>query len=121
MRIQHLIAAVKRVFEILDTPISVKDPEDEGRAAHPWPQGWNEIQFKNVQFKYAAAGILNGIDLTVKRGELVAIVGSSGAGKSTLVNLLPRFYDVSGGAIEIGGQDIRNIKLKALRANTLAL
>jgi len=74
------------------------------------------IRFRDVNFHYDGSGpVLKGIDLSVKKGEFVAIVGPSGAGKSTLVSLLPRFYDVTGGAIEVDGTDIRTVKLGSLR------
>jgi ATP-binding cassette subfamily B protein/subfamily B ATP-binding cassette protein MsbA len=116
VRLQHTIAATKRVFEILDTPLTVKDPEDRGQKSVSVPKNWTEIEFKNVHFSYGNKTILNGIDLKVKRGEVVAIVGSSGGGKTTLVNLIPRFYDVASGQILIGGVDIRDYKTKDLRS-----
>jgi subfamily B ATP-binding cassette protein MsbA len=70
-----------------------------------------------VQFGYKGKAVLKGIDLDVKRGEVVAFVGASGAGKTTLVNLIPRFYDVAGGSIEIGGVDIRDMTLTELRSH----
>ena len=78
-----------------------------------------EIEFRDVRFSYEREGeakeVLHGITLTVTRGEVVALVGPSGAGKSTLVNLLPRFFDVTGGAILLDGQDVRDLTLVSLR------
>lgn len=116
VRLQHTVASGRRIFEILDTPVTVKDPADRGVEARPWPSNWGRIEFKNVQFSYDNHNVLKGVNLTVKRGEMVAIVGPSGSGKSTLVNLLPRFYDVTHGAIEIDGVDIRDLRLKDLRS-----
>jgi len=76
------------------------------------------IKFENVRFKYPAAPdrlVLDGIALEVKHGEIVALVGPSGAGKTTLVNLVPRFYDVTEGAVRIDGKDVRDIRLSSLR------
>lgn len=76
-----------------------------------------DIQFKDVSFSYKSTGekVLSNVNLHVKSGEYVALVGSSGVGKTTLCSLIPRFYDVSGGKILLDGQDIRDVKLKALR------
>jgi subfamily B ATP-binding cassette protein MsbA len=76
------------------------------------------VEFADVQFTYADAGqaTLRGVTFTVRAGQMLAVVGRSGAGKTTLVNLLPRFYDVTGGAIRIDGQDIRSVTLASLRS-----
>ncbi len=77
-----------------------------------------EVHFDNVQFSYDAENLaLKGVTLHVKPGETVAIVGPSGAGKSTIANLLPRFYDVTGGSIRIDGMDIREATFTSLREN----
>jgi subfamily B ATP-binding cassette protein MsbA len=117
VRTQHTIAATGRIMAILETPILVKDPVPSGRKAQAWPTNWDNIEFENVQFSYGSKNILNSLNLNVRRGEVVAIVGASGAGKTTMVNLLPRFYDVTEGSIKIGGVDIRNMPLKVLRAH----
>lgn len=116
VRFQHSVAATQRVFAVLDTPISVKEPEENGRTAVAFPTHWDNIHFKNVSFDYGDRQILKNIDLTVKRGELIAIVGSSGSGKTTLVNLLLRYFDPTAGNVEIGGIDIRDIRIKDLRS-----
>ena len=111
-RIQEATAAGKRVFEILDTEPGIKD------AARPLPlTAFNEsIEFHNVVFHYVEGDpVLEDVSLTIRKGEVVAVVGPSGAGKSTLVDLLPRFYDPIGGAITIDGVDLRDVELKALR------
>lgn len=117
VRIQHTVAASQRIFADLDLPTTVRDPEDDGRASVEWPTDWQEIEFKDVHFSYKETPVLRGIDLKVKRGDVVAIVGASGAGKTTLVNLLPRFYDVTNGQIIVGGVEIRDMKVKDLRAH----
>jgi subfamily B ATP-binding cassette protein MsbA len=74
-----------------------------------------EIRFDQVDFTYDERTVLHDINLSVRVGEMVALVGPSGAGKSTLVNLLPRFYDIAGGALRIDGHDIREVTLESLR------
>jgi subfamily B ATP-binding cassette protein MsbA len=109
--IQEGIVAARRVFAILDLKPEVADAPD----AQVLPPFSREIEYHNVSFGYNNEMVLKRIDITVKRGEKVALVGSSGAGKTTLVNLLPRFYDVSEGQIRIDGMDIRRRTLKSLR------
>ncbi|MCL4874105.1 ATP-binding cassette domain-containing protein [bacterium] len=110
LNIQQGLAAAARVFEIIDRP-GEKVGESGVQAGAP-----DSIAFRGVGFRYGAESVLQGIDLRVRRGEVVAIVGSSGAGKSTFVNLIPRFYDVTEGAILMDGRDIRELSLKSLRA-----
>jgi len=114
-RIQESTAAAKRVFEILDLEPGVKEAEN----AIELKEFKNEIVFENVWFTYNAKGngdfVLKGINLTVKKGEIIAIVGPSGAGKTTLVDLIPRFYDPTKGRILIDGIDIKLLKIKSLR------
>jgi subfamily B ATP-binding cassette protein MsbA len=114
-KVQAAIGAAERVFGLMDinNEILEKDGYLECKA-----QG-KEITFKNVYFKYEDDEdfILKEINLNLKPGTTVALVGSSGAGKSTLVNLLPRFYDITDGSICIGGTDIRNFKIHSLRRN----
>jgi ATP-binding cassette, subfamily B, bacterial MsbA len=112
--IQQALAASERIFAILDTHSEVED-----RAGAPPAAPFNRaIEFRDVQFSYAGAegATLDGVSLTVPAGQMVAIVGRSGAGKTTLVNLLPRFYDVTGGSILLDGVDIRDVTLASLRA-----
>ncbi|KJJ84570.1 xenobiotic-transporting ATPase [Candidatus Omnitrophus magneticus] len=110
---QQAMAAMERIFQILDTPITVKEKE----TVVPFNSFEKEITFNNVFFKYdnKKAHILKNISFTVKKGEIVALVGPSGSGKSTVVNLLPRFYDPGKGSIKIDGVDIRDVGLKSLR------
>jgi subfamily B ATP-binding cassette protein MsbA len=113
--VQQAIAAADRIFEMLDTHTEV----DESPAAQPLPPFTSTIEFRDVTFAYEDVhprAILRNITFKVPAGQMVAIVGRSGAGKTTLVNLIPRFYDVSGGMITIDGRDIRDVTLKSLRA-----
>jgi subfamily B ATP-binding cassette protein MsbA len=111
--LQQAIAASERIFELLDTHSEVK----ELPAAGPLAPFQRVIEFKDVGFGYedGPRAILRNVSFPVRAGQMVAIVGRSGAGKTTLVNLLPRFYDVSAGAILIDGVDIREVTLKSLR------
>src|SRR5690606_13364889 len=87
-------------------------------ADHPaaLPDGPCEVAFQNVSFAYSdAAPTLSGVDLLVRPGETVALVGPSGGGKSTILSLLPRFYDVTGGSVRVNDVDVRDLSLKALR------
>jgi ATP-binding cassette, subfamily B, bacterial MsbA len=112
--LQQAIAASERIFEMLDTHTEVLE-QPGARALSPFQHA---IEFRDVGFRYADAQgrILRGVSFTVRAGQMIAIVGRSGAGKTTLVNLLPRFYDVSSGAILIDGVDIRDVTLASLRA-----
>ncbi len=111
--IQAGVAAGERIFQILDLP-----PEDVDRGGEIELREFRrEIRYENVYFKYEDRWIIRGVDMEIKRGEMVAIVGSTGSGKTTLVNLLPRFYEVTDGRITIDGIDIRKISLSSLRRN----
>src|SRR6202043_257648 len=90
--------------EMMDTP-----------GAEVLPRFARQIEFDNVSFGYDGPLILKAINLKVPAGTVVAIVGSSGAGKTTLVNLLPRFYSPTAGAVHIDGHDLRNVTLRTLR------
>ena len=107
------MASMERVNKILETESSIKEAPNASDVT-----GFNdEITFSNVSFSYDEdRKILDDINLTVKKGTTVAIVGESGAGKSTLVYLIPRFYDVTGGSIKIDGTDIRDMKIHSLRS-----
>lgn len=107
------MASVERVNKILETESNLKEIPDAKEV-----DGFNdEITFDHVSFSYDTdRKILDDINLSVKKGSTVAIVGESGAGKSTLVDLIPRFYDVTGGSIKIDGTDIRDIKIHSLRS-----
>jgi ATP-binding cassette, subfamily B, bacterial MsbA len=111
--LQQAMAGSERIFEMLDTHTEVK----ELPGAPPLPSFQRAIEFRDVGFGYdeGPGRILRGVSLKVAAGQMVAIVGRSGAGKTTLVNLLPRFYDVSSGAILVDGIDIREVTLASLR------
>jgi subfamily B ATP-binding cassette protein MsbA len=112
MLVQQSNAAADRIFEVLDTQSTVTDRPGAARFSG----SVDEIRFDNVSFEYEPGKpVVSNINLTVKAGERVAIVGSSGAGKTTFVNLVPRFYDVSGGAVLINGTDIRDFTIESLR------
>jgi subfamily B ATP-binding cassette protein MsbA len=107
---QQAFGASSRIFEILALP----EESDTGRRELA---GFtNAIEFRDVQFGYTPdSSVLQRVDFEVGKGEVVAIVGASGSGKSTLVNLVPRFFDVSGGSIRIDGVDVRDCTLQSLR------
>jgi subfamily B ATP-binding cassette protein MsbA len=109
--VQKALAATHRVYEILDTPSDLTE-KPNALELPPISRG---IHFENVSFAYQDDLVLHDIDLQVNVGEVVAFVGTSGGGKTTLVNLLPRFYDVTSGAILIDGVDIRDLTFKSLR------
>jgi len=111
--LQAALAAGSRVFEVLDRRDEV--PEKDGAVVLPRMRG--EIEYRGVGFRYADGhgAILRKVSFTARPGEVVAIVGTSGAGKTTLVNLLPRFYDVSEGAVLIDGVDVRQATVASLR------
>ena len=110
--IQQGLAASDRVFEVLDTEPDVVD-RPGARVLTDVRQG---IEFDSVTFRYDHEPVLIDVDLSIHRGEVVALVGPSGGGKSTLADLVLRFYDVEGGAIRIDGTDIRELTLTSLRA-----
>ena len=111
---QSSLASAERLFEILDSPAEFqRDRGTRDKAAFE-----RELRFENVTFSYGDAPVLTGIDLTARKGEVVALVGPSGSGKSTLVDLIPRFYEPAQGRILVDGIDTREIKLPALRALT---
>jgi subfamily B ATP-binding cassette protein MsbA len=109
--IQQAIAASMRVYEVLDTIPSVKEKADALMLT-----GFeNKIVFENVWFSYGHNQVLKAINLEVKKGDVLAIVGPSGGGKTTLLDLIPRFYDPQKGRILIDGVDIKDTSLKSLR------
>lgn len=109
--IQQGIAAAQRVFGVMDSDPDIRDREG-APALSPMERS---IELRNVTFSYGDEPVLKGIDLTIRAGEVVAFVGMSGVGKTTLVNLIPRFYDVTEGAICIDGVDIRDVTIRSLR------
>lgn len=128
-------ASADRVFEVLDTNSDITDGPRAplpavgadgapfvpapGEEDHYLPRPQGRVEFQDVSFKYQAGGtgedVLHHIDLTVESGEFVAVVGGTGTGKSTLVNLIPRFYDVSGGQVLLDGVNVKEYPLEELR------
>ncbi len=109
--LQQAMAASSRIYEILDTSPTIQE-KPQGKILADFK---NNIVFQDVWFKYAELDILKAINLEVKKGQILAIVGPSGTGKTTLVDLIPRFYDPQQGEILIDGMDIREVSFKSLR------
>jgi subfamily B ATP-binding cassette protein MsbA len=110
--IQEGLAAAQRIFGLLDQEPAIRDRP----GARELPPLARDLVYDHVTFGYEDRPVLEDINLTIKKGEMVALVGPSGAGKTTLLNLLPRFYEVSRGAVLIDGADIRDVTLASLRA-----
>ncbi len=111
-RVQKGIASAERIFGFLDAEeviVEIETPIQKTNFE-------NSIQYKNVSFKYEDDYVLNGVDLDIEKGKMIALVGSSGAGKTTLADLLPRFYDITSGGIFIDGVNIKDLKIADLRA-----
>jgi len=113
-RQQKANAALTRVFELLDVEPTVKEKDTAVDVGHI--EG--NVIFDNVNFSYSNKDdyVLRDINVNVKKGELIALVGSSGSGKTTMVNLIPRFYNVNEGSIMIDGQDVQELRLKSYRS-----
>ena len=113
LHFQQALACSTRIFKVIETPISVQE------SAAPLILGGfkQEIRFQNVDFNYGSdqPAVLEEINLDIRRGEVVALVGPSGAGKSTLISLIPRFYDVTRGAVLVDEKDTRDLSLESLR------
>ncbi len=113
---QEAVGAAERVFEILEMSPEIADPPDPAALKKP-PEG--RVAFEGVSFRYqsnpAMAWTLEGVDLEVAPGEVVALVGPSGGGKTTLISLLPRFWDVTSGHVRLDGHDVRTLRLADLR------
>ena len=111
--IQEGVAAASRIFDILEQEETILDP----RAPKSLSRDDLEVEFKDVTFAYdnAEKPALNHINLKAASGDVIALVGMSGGGKTSLVNLIPRLYDVTGGSVSIGGIDVRDVSVKALR------
>ncbi len=112
--VQQSLIGARRVFEILDAPVEVRMPPDPVRR----PRLEGAVRFDQVSFEYGKLDpVLRDINLEVKPGECVAILGATGSGKSVLMSLIPRFYDVTEGSLSIDGIDVRRLHLDDLRRN----
>ena len=113
MEIQTGLASAERVFDTLDSQSAIKIAENPLSI----DQFKNKIKFEDVTFKYAdnEDKVLDNVSFEINKGEVVALAGESGAGKSTIADLVPRFYDVDAGAVQIDGKDVRELELKSLR------
>ena len=113
---QGALAGAERIFELVDEPVEQKDTPE----AQPLPRIVGHVAYEHVNFAYNADKdkpdfVLHDVNLDVRAGETIALVGETGAGKSSLVNLLPRFYDATNGKVLIDGYDIKNVTLASLR------
>lgn len=109
---QSALAGVERIFYLLDEPSQLQDAPD----AVQMPPIRGEVNFENVTFGYNPDQlVLKGVNLHAKPGEMIALVGPTGAGKSTIINLIMRFYDVTGGAVKVDGIDVRSVTQASLR------
>jgi len=109
--LQQGMASVKRIFEVEAIQPTIKDTKD----AIPLPRIQGKVEFQNISFAYENEEVLQGINLSVKPGEIIALIGRTGSGKSTLMSLLLRFYDPAEGKILVDGNDITQVKIESLR------
>ncbi len=126
LQVSRSVACARRLVEVLDTDPDIQDKPDALPAALPQgekgdvlPPAQGRVEFRDVSFKYRSGtgdNVLEGLTFTVKPGQFTAIVGGTGVGKSSLVNLIPRFYDVTGGAVLVDGVDVRDYPIEELRA-----
>ena len=118
LQITRARASADRINEVLERVPDIRDSEDAGTTALAPSAG--RIEFRDVSFKYRASGsgddVLSHINLEIRPGEFTAIIGGTGVGKSSLVNLIPRFYDVTGGAVLVDGTDVRDYPVEQLRS-----
>ncbi|MBT1075984.1 lipid A export permease/ATP-binding protein MsbA [Geobacter grbiciae] len=108
--VQQAVGAAERVFEVIDHRAEIEDPAEPVEMGPP--QG--SVELRNVSFRYNDEEVLRNVSLSAWRGEVVALVGPSGAGKTTIMSLIPRFYDVTGGAVLVDGVDVRRARLDDL-------
>ena len=115
IRIQAGAASAERIFNLLDTEPQIVEKNNPTKLQN----FKSEVVFKNVNFEYFAGDgpVLDNINFSIKKGEVVALVGPSGSGKSTIADLIPRFYDVNSGSIMFDGEDVKNASLASLRNN----
>jgi len=113
-QLSRAIVSAERIFEVLDVQSEVRDRPD----AYTLPPINGEITFADVSFRYAGSEgqVLDHVSFTARPGQTVAIMGQTGSGKSTIINLIPRFYDVTGGQVLLDGYDVRDVLLESLRA-----
>ena len=115
LQVTRAAACATRILEVLETESTIRDG-----ACTQLPEKSGSISFRDVSFKYSSSGsgddVLAGINLDIAPGEFVAVMGGTGTGKSTLVNLIPRFYDVSGGQVLVDGVDVRDYPIEELRS-----
>jgi subfamily B ATP-binding cassette protein MsbA len=111
LAMQLALSSAQRLFEMIDRPVEIL----EKPGARELPRFERELRYSGVSFSYDEQPVLEHLDLVIRRGETVAIVGPSGAGKTTLVNLLPRLYDPDAGSVSIDGIDVRDVTLSSLR------
>ncbi len=106
-------ASANRVYEIFDAPNEVTDKP----GALPLPPVQGNVEFAGVSFRYFGSSepVLKGVSFRAQPGETIAILGATGSGKSSIINLIPRFYDVTGGKVLVDGHDVRDVTLESLR------
>ena len=107
---QRCLGAAERVFEIIDQKPEIVDASN----AQPLMRAEGNVDFHDVSFRFDDAWVLRNITLSARRGDIIALVGPSGGGKTTLVSLIPRFYDVTEGAVQVDGQDVRSVRIDSL-------
>lgn len=113
IRLQQTVVVAERIWQLLDSESFVP----QAASPKPFPRDWKQIRFKDVSFAYGEEPVLQNVDITIHRGEIVALVGESGSGKSTIVNMLERFFDPTHGQILIDGVPLTDFDLKDLRRN----
>lgn len=107
------VASARRICEVLDDESTIKDPENAVTTVKD-----GSVDFDNVDFAYSAdaeKNVLEGIDLHIKSGQMIGVIGGTGSSKSSLIQLIPRLYDVTGGSVKVGGRDVREYDIKTLR------
>ncbi|MFW5791448.1 MAG: ABC transporter ATP-binding protein [Desulfohalobiaceae bacterium] len=109
--VQQGLAASDRIYDVIETESEIREPENPA----PMPNTTHTVRFEDVHFSYGDKPVLKGVDLTIGKGEALALVGMSGGGKSTIANLIPRFFDVTAGRITLDGVDIREFRISELR------
>ena len=118
LQLSRAQASARRIREVLEAQPDIQD--GAGVASRELPEAKGQVEFKDVSFKYAAGGtgddVLSHIDLKIPAGQFTAVIGGTGVGKSSLVNLIPRFYDVTGGQVLLDGVDVRDYPVDELRA-----